>query len=420
MVQERPRRGARVISCMRRKSVTSEPAEERPETLVYPTIRAARAATPRASLDLLGLPYPFSQVGLLTASEFAKLATQRRSRADRSLPPVNEQTLQELHRGGILLPLFRVDLAARPGVAAIDITDSLTAQHVHTAYVGELFRGAAEGRVSDPAEVGFEPWPTERRRWEWPSVEAGYLYSRHQLIGLDAVRSFVADLKPGISDGKRTWHLEDGDRPNAPTLEAIATWRQLAIALAALDTYYWPQITHQLRGSPDTWQPTFQAFDRRQLLARLGLTLEQITRQVMDLRLSASSCDDTGEFYDLIRRASADAWVSLGGDAAVALDLCLAADILTRFAEDLNPGGDYAGAQYAPLPQQGLSVRPESLDAVLTHLRVSPLPALVIGLEGATEFKLVPRIMTALGIQWDDPTRIRIVDGAAQGPTYLC
>ena len=47
---------------------------------------------------------------------------------------------------------------------------------------------------------------------------------------------------------------------------------------------------------------------------------------------------------------------------------------------------------------------------MLTHLRVSPFPALVIGLEGATEYKLVPRVMETLGIQWDH-NRIRIVDG---------
>ena len=122
---------------------------------------------------------------------------------------------------------------------------ALTARHVLTTYINELLRAAAEGRVSDPAEVGFEPWPTERRRTQWPSVETGYLYSRHQLLGLDAVRSFVASLKPRVDDRNVTWHLEDESSPNAPTLEAIASWRQLAITLSALDTYYWPQITHQ-------------------------------------------------------------------------------------------------------------------------------------------------------------------------------
>ena len=202
--------------------------------------------------------------------------------------------------------------------------------------------------------------------------------------------------------------------PNAPTIEAIASWRQLAITLSALDTYYWPQITHQLVHDLDVWQQAFQAFDRQQSLDWLGLTLEQVERQITSLLATASFTDDMGEFYDLIRRASAEAWKSLRGDAAVAMDYRLAADILARFAEDLNPGGDYAGAQYAPLPQEGMSARPESLDAVLTHLRVSPFPALVVGLEGATEYKLVPRVMKTLGIQWDR-NRIEFVDGGGTG-----
>jgi hypothetical protein len=335
---------------------------------------------------------------------------QRCSRAGRALPPINEQTLQELHRGGVLVPLFRVDLTPRPDASAIDISASLTAKHVFTTHINELFRAAAEGRASDPTEVGFEPWPTERRRTLWPSVETGYLYSRHQLLGLDAVRSFIADLKPRADGRNVTWHLEDADLPNALTLGTIASWRQLAIVLSALDTYYWPQITHQLVHDRDIWQQAFQAFDRPRMLDWLGLTLEQIERQITSLLTTASFTDDTGEFYDLIRRASADAWKSLAGDAAVAMDYRLGADILSRFAEDLNPGGDYVGAQYVPLTQEGLSARPESLDAVLTHLRVSPFPALVICLEGATEYKLVPRVMTTLGIQWDD-NRLRFVDG---------
>ncbi|MGH3166456.1 MAG: hypothetical protein ACRDN0_11260, partial [Trebonia sp.] len=322
--------------------------------------------------------------------------------------------VQELHRGGVLVPLFRVDLTPRADTPGIDISESLTARHVHTTFINELLRGAAEGRVSDPAVGGFEPWPAERRRSPWPSVDTGYLYSRHQLLGLDAARLFVGGLKARAEDRNVTWHLEDDSLPNSAALEAIASWRQFAVTLSALDTYYWPQITHQLSHHFDTWQQALHAFDPEQTLAWLGLTLERIERTVTDLRLRASSCDDTGEFYDLIRRASADAWKSLRGDALVALDLRLAADILTRFANDLNPSGDYAGTRYAPLSQQGLSARPESLDAVLTHLRVSPFPALVIGLEGATEYKLVPRVLETLGIRWDH-NRIRIVDGGGTG-----
>jgi hypothetical protein len=43
------------------------------------------------------------------------------------------------------------------------------------------------------------------------------------------------------------------------------------------------------------------------MLDWLGASLEQAVRQVTDLQMSASSCDDTGDFYDLIRRAKDEA-----------------------------------------------------------------------------------------------------------------
>jgi hypothetical protein len=296
----------------------------------------------------------------------------------------------------------------------MDVSTSLTAKNVLTTFVNQLFWAAAEGRAIDPAVAGFAPWPTERRRTLWPSVESGYLYSRHQLLALDVAMPFIAELKPRREERRVTWHLEDASLPNVPTLDALNSWRSLAIALSALDTYYWPQVTHMLSGDLAVWRTALDAFDPSQMLTWLGLSLDQIARQVTNLHVTASFCDDTGDFYELIRRAKADAWKSLRGDAAVAMDYRLADDVLVQFAEELDPGGDYASAQHAPLSQQGLSARPKSLDAALTDLRLSPFPALVIGVEGATEFKLVPRVMDLLGIQWDR-NRIEIVDFGGTG-----
>lgn len=50
----------------------------------------------------------------------------------------------------------------------------------------------------------------------------------------------------------------------------------------------------------------------------------------------------------------------------------------------------------------------------MTDLRLSPFPALIIGVEGATEFNLVPRVMDLLGIQ-QDRNRIVIVDFGGTG-----
>jgi hypothetical protein len=81
------------------------------------------------------------------------------------------------------------------------------------------------------------------------------------------------------------------------------------------------------------------------------------------------------------------------------MDYRQAADILTRFAEDIRPDRNHdTGALPPPLSRQGLSARPHSLDAALTRLHMSPFPALVIEVEGETEYRLVPRVMDMLGI----------------------
>ncbi len=373
------------------------------------TIRTAEAGTARSSLDLLGLPFALSQNRPMTVSEFAKFAGQHRSWAMRRLPPVNEQVLEELHRCGVLVPLFRVDLTPGPDAQPIDLSASLTAQHVHTTVIGELFRGASEGRAIDPAVVEFEAWPRDRSRPLWPSVESGFLYSCHQILGLDVAMHFVSELKQRRTGERVTWHLEEASLPNEPTRRALGSWRNLATSLSALDTYYWPRMRQMVRYGFDVWQAALQAFDPAQMLTWLGVSLDQIERQATSLRATAAFCDDMGTFYDLIRRARARDWDSLRGDAATAMDYRVAADILDRFAEELNPGSDYAAGHSAPLDQQGLSARSESLDAVLTEQRLSPFPSLVIGVEGATEYKLVPRVMDLLGIE-RDRNRIELID----------
>jgi len=374
----------------------------------YATVAFAEATTSRSSLELLTLPYPFSQLHLLRVSEFARAADRRRARVTWHLPSVDALVLEELHRCGVLVPLFRVDPVASPDARRIDVSASLTAQHVQTDPAAALFRGATEGRIRDPAAEQFAPWPSDRHSALWPSAESGYLYSRHQLLSLEVALGFVAELEILQIEDMRVWRLREESAPNAPTREALGSWRSLAIVLSALDTYYWPRVTRRVR-DPAVWRTALEAFDPAEMLNWLGLSLDSIERQATSLRGTASVCDDTGDFYELIRRAKAEAWESLRGDAAVALDYRLAADILDRYADELNPGSGDTARPGIPPSQQGLGARPESLDAALTRLRLSPFPALVIGVEGATEFTLVQRVMKLLGIQWDR-NRIEIID----------
>ncbi len=138
-----------------------------------------------STLGLLTLPYPFSQAALLTADQFTKESGVR------GVPLIDGQ-LEAFHRAGILVPLFRVSLIPGHAAAPVDAAGSRTAEVVRSTIVSELFRAAADGRVVDPATEPYRRWPTKRHRSLWPSATSGFLWSSHQLLGLQmAIVSFL-------------------------------------------------------------------------------------------------------------------------------------------------------------------------------------------------------------------------------------
>jgi hypothetical protein len=368
------------------------------------------AATARTSLDLLALPYPFSQVGLLTAEEIVTAADERRLRmaGGRHL---DLSGLEELHRHSILVPMFCVRLGSGDPQRAIDTAGNLTRKHVAATIVWELFAAADEGRVTDPSAETFLEWPTERLRATWPSCARGYLYSQHQLLSLARARSFVAALVPVEgSHGRTVARLEPAHAPHERARRALADLRSLAITLSAIDTRVWPYISQSISYDFEAWRSTNLSQQPSALLDWLGVTAGDLRERSLDLRGAAGSIDVLGDFYDLVRRANPKAWTTLRGDARIAMDSRVAAEALDRFADQLADGEQTRAAMpQVFLAQQGLGVREPSLDAVLTDLHISPHPPLVIAVEGATEMDILPRVMALMGVDLD-PRWMRLVD----------
>ena len=138
--------------------------------------------------------------------------------------------------------------------------------------------------------------------------------------------------------------------------------------------------------------------------------LGQLRRQSGRLRSNASFGDVLGDFYDVVRRAKSEAWDSLRGGARCVMDERMAAEVLDRFADELE-GVTTADRPELPehLAQQAVSRRPESLDAALTGLHLSPHPPLVVALEGKTEMTLFPKVLAQLGITMD-PSWMKFVE----------
>lgn len=355
--------------------------------------------TDRSSVEILGLPWPFSQIGLLTPEEFVKQAAQRHVRIGGTRGrDLDRSGLEELHRQSIIVPLYRVDLHGGGPARAVDVSGSRHSRGGLPTVLSELYQAARVGRVADPAAEPFQPWPTARRRPLWPGVDSGYLYSQHQLLALDQAEFFVQTLEP-YDAGNHTirWRFPAGFTPEPAVVRAMSSWRSLAIILTAMDTIYWPPICHTYHHL-QTWLEVRQEFDAPATLAWLGLDRDRVSDQASGLRAVAGWHNVVGEFHDLVRRADPGAWDSLRGEARIAMDYQIAAELLDSFADDVHAAPSAAPARFVPVVAQRLTARPRSLDAVLTHLHVSPYPSVVVGVEGATEKLIVPRVAELLGV----------------------
>ena len=363
------------------------------------------AWTPRSSLDLLSLPYPFSQVALLTPKAMADAAAQRRITTHAG-HLVQESLLEELHRLGLLVPFYRVDLGrALPG-SKIDISKSLTALHISTTIVAEVYAAAREGRLRDPAKLQFKTWATQRERARWPGRASGYLYSHHQLLTLITLRHLIAGFELNRSPhGSTTWTNSTSWRPDAQDLRAARQQRSLAIVLTALDTASWPVITKVLRHDPEHWHASERMFPPGALLDWLSISPDDVRDLSQDLLNTASFHDDLGATYDLVRRARSSTWTSLRGSARIAMDQRLAAEVLGRTADLIG----VPERPTQPLSLQRLSERPQSLDRVLTEFHLAPHPQVVVGVEGETEVSILARVFELIGLP-ADPTLFRVVD----------
>jgi len=383
-------------------------------------VARVKASTERTPLDLLALPWPFSQLQLLDVDEFVKEAKRQGIRVRGS--DLDGRVLEELHRQRIVVPFFRIRLGNPRNEDKLDVAGSRTLKHIGSTLANQLFLGAIDGRVTDPATESFAPWPRDRLQSLWPQASWGVIYSYHQLHTLRRANSILQRLEPSRETVKSPtiWTLPDDARPSVETVDEIARWRSVAITLSTLDTVYWPRIMRVISFSASVWREVRAEFDPGQTLEWLGLAVEDVVAQADDFRYSAMFHDVLGDFYDLIRRARPSMWTSLTGPAAVTMEERIAGDVLHRFAEDIVPSPPKpAGALGEPLSHQWLSERPDSLDYALTDKELSPHPMLVLALEGETEMLLMPRVLDFLGIQ-SDPNFIRIVCfGGVDNPLHL-
>lgn len=354
---------------------------------------------PRTSIDLLDLEYVFSQRGLLNPAEFIKAAEKRGVR-------LNIGHLEALHRSGDLVPLYRIHQGREAIVKAWE-PDGYMVASPNSGLEG-LREYKSDGRLTTGDER-FKPWARhvvkEHGRSLWIST---FLYSPWQLLALVDVRMLIPRMR---RIGTAT--LESRYSVTGRVFMSMRITTAIAVILSAVEPMYWPDLVANVRfggawvADRDAWFETYLRWihDRKAETMRewLRLTPDEIVSLADGLVVRIKSADPINGWADLVRLMNPTKWKELTGDARIAIDHRLAAEMLMRLRDDLTFGGIAAALPLPPpmawTPQHDRLNRPmENLDQVLMDYGISPHPALVLPLEGATEMILVARAMDLLHV----------------------
>jgi hypothetical protein len=278
-----------------------------------------------------------------------------------------------------------------------------------------LVIAAAQQRyLMDPGLAPFRRWdgglplPVHGRIHRYPSV----FYSPYQLLALRPIQGLVGAM--------RTWRDDDGrvrcnlDPLTPDEISALDGARRLALALSALDMRYLPRILRTAHHARE-WDAEDPRFDAQARLQLLGLTPEAMAATAEALLIRASFGDPLGPWYDLIRQGDPHDWQQLRGDALLAMDYRIAAEILLRALDDLgrkdlSTPPPRTGRMYRAILDDRLRPEPERLEEVLSEHGLSPHPAVLLVLEGQTEMTLMPRVLAEFYGRPVPPTLIETVD----------
>jgi hypothetical protein len=346
-------------------------------------------ASAPTTVDLLRVPYVFSQSRPLTSSQFARAAKDRGVTLDR-------QRLELLHQRRLLVPLLQ--LHHRPvAPPVLDLPEPATAW----SEAARLRAAAANGELSDPASRRFRPWPKED----------GILYSHYQLLALHSLAWTLSEMTASREDDGLSWRIA---APQPELVDMCARNRALAIVLEVLAPRYRPRVMRTIYDPDETLEAHINGRDPAIERVLLGLPPELYVRQAEQLLVVAKFFDPLGKWHRVARVGSPGRWNDLRFDALLAMEHRVAAEHLLDFYDDLSASG-HAGelaevnAQWWEPRHDRIRVDARERAETLMDFRLTDRPAVVLGLEGETEMEIVARVLDALGL---DPSSelIRLVN----------
>jgi hypothetical protein len=355
--------------------------------------------------QLVEMPFAFSQRHLLTESEFER---ELRARG----VPLSVQRLEGLHRCRLLVPLLRVsrDTRAVRRASARDDPNARNLAYFKPTSAGDVAAALASGHVHDPARERILPAPLRRRIVNGRAYETSvYLYSEAQMILLPTLKAALPHVMYTRTDDRVVGSLGPTRAWREHWLESVAKLRRFAIAVIALEAAYYPGLIGRLRFERHEHFTAYEEWRRnrpiREVLTRMGVRADWFAAAADSLRRGADRVDPLERWTELIAHAQPETWFELKGDARIAIDLRIGAELLLRYYEDLATARQARRLPAVPpnRPDGRLRSR-RSLDEVLTRFGLSPHPRLVLVVEGDTELLLIPRVMEHFAMKINDDT----------------
>ena len=349
-----------------------------------------------STLALLKDPFAFTQARLLSPENFTREAKKRGVR-------LHHGQLELLHRRRVLQPFFMVH--SRP---VADPDPSLAPADFPDTPVDGIRFAFAEGRLSDPALRRFAPWPrSHAHRSLW--------YSHHQLLLLRHIPQLQAHMEADPVSDQLVWHLSPVD---ARTKTTFARERSLAFLIEALASKYLPRVVGSLQsGGLGSAQDLLQFVNSDETvpgLREIDLPSALFVRQADRLLGEVHGFDPLGAWSEVVRIADRRRWNDLRYDALVAQDYRIAAEVILRFVEDqvrlgIADPSDEPPTHFFHPRQERLRVTSRQRSETVMRFGVSDRPALVLAVEGDTEYEIAPRVLDLMG--YDPPgSRISVVN----------
>ncbi len=363
---------------------------------------------PVVPLRLLELPLAFTQNAFLSPEDFVKRAGERGVN-------LRKEHLLELHRRRALVPLFRV--VQRPPRLAIDVPVAAGAAGGYGQYrsaIALVVAAAAHGMLIDPGTAPYRRWdgglplPAHGGGHRYPSV----FYSPYQLLALRPLQGLLREMSASrAADGRIILDLALLTEDEVTALDGC---RRLAILLSGLDMHYLPRIL-LTAGHATAWEKEDPDFAVGPRLDMYATAPEALAATAGTLLGQARLFDPLGKSFDLIRQAHPKTWSGLRGDALMAMEYRIAAEVLLRALDDLGRTDlsmppPRKGRMYATTLDDRLVAEPERLEDLLADHGLSPRPFVLLVLEGDTEMMLMPRVLDEIYGKPVPPTIIELVD----------